>query len=127
MNWAIKIISKTLIAKISYISWGVTTKAFTVCIYHKSLSAFFNHISLDNIARIDTQDLYVRPGKIINKDICEINLLGDYSLKSSMQEIYDYVTVWGAAWGYIYIKIISLFKLLYLCNWYGFDYEIIVE
>ena len=30
MNWAIKIISKTLTTKISHISWGVTTKAFTV-------------------------------------------------------------------------------------------------
>ena len=30
MNWAIKIISKTLMDKISHISWGVTTKAFTV-------------------------------------------------------------------------------------------------
>ena len=30
MNWVIKIISKTLITKISYISWGITTKAFTV-------------------------------------------------------------------------------------------------
>ena len=30
MNCAINIISKTLIAKISCISWGVTTKAFTV-------------------------------------------------------------------------------------------------
>ena len=30
MNWAIKIISKTLMTKISHISWGVTTKAFTV-------------------------------------------------------------------------------------------------
>ena len=38
MNWEIKIISKTLMTKISHISWGgynkggVTTKAFTVCI-----------------------------------------------------------------------------------------------
>ena len=30
MNWNIKIISKTLIIKISHISWGVTTKAFMV-------------------------------------------------------------------------------------------------
>ena len=36
MNWAIKTISKTLMTKISHISWGgyykggVTTKAFTV-------------------------------------------------------------------------------------------------
>ena len=35
MNWAIKIISKTLMTKISHISWrvttkGATTKAFTV-------------------------------------------------------------------------------------------------
>ena len=30
MNCAIKIISKTLMTKISHISWGVTTKAFTV-------------------------------------------------------------------------------------------------
>ena len=30
MNWEIKIISKTLMTKIARISWGVTTKAFTV-------------------------------------------------------------------------------------------------
>ena len=30
MNWNIKIISKTLMIKISHISWGVTTKAFMV-------------------------------------------------------------------------------------------------
>ena len=30
MNWAIKIISKTLMTKISHISWGVTTKASSV-------------------------------------------------------------------------------------------------
>ena len=30
MNWAIKIISKALMTKISHISWGVTIKAFTV-------------------------------------------------------------------------------------------------
>ena len=30
MNWVIKAISKTLIIKISHISWGVTTKAFKV-------------------------------------------------------------------------------------------------
>ena len=30
MNWAIKIISKTLMTEIFPISWGVTTKAFTV-------------------------------------------------------------------------------------------------
>ena len=30
MNWVIKIISKTLMTKISHISWGVKTKAFTV-------------------------------------------------------------------------------------------------
>ena len=33
MNWAIKIISKTLMTKISQISWGVTTMAFTVYRY----------------------------------------------------------------------------------------------
>ena len=37
MNWEIKIISKTLMAKISHISWGVTTKAFTVLILIDSL------------------------------------------------------------------------------------------
>ena len=30
MYWAIKFISKTLMSKIPHISWGVTTKAFTV-------------------------------------------------------------------------------------------------
>ena len=30
MNWAIKIISKTLMTKISHISWEVTIKAFKV-------------------------------------------------------------------------------------------------
>ena len=30
MNWEIKIILKTLMTKISHISWGVKTKAFTV-------------------------------------------------------------------------------------------------
>ena len=29
MNWAIKIILKTLMTKISHISWGVTTKGVT--------------------------------------------------------------------------------------------------
>ena len=29
MNWEIKIISKTLMTKISHISWGVTTKGVT--------------------------------------------------------------------------------------------------
>ena len=30
MNWVIKMISKSLMTKISHVSWGVTTKAFTV-------------------------------------------------------------------------------------------------
>ena len=29
MNWAVKIISKILMTKISHISWGVTTKGVT--------------------------------------------------------------------------------------------------
>ena len=30
MNWAIKIISKTLMTEISHILWGVTTKGVTI-------------------------------------------------------------------------------------------------
>ena len=44
MNWGIKIISKTLMIKISRISWGVTTTAFTV--YYKSILELINVLEL---------------------------------------------------------------------------------
>ena len=62
MNWAIKIISKTLMTKISHISWasydkGVTTKAFTVDKNIKLLSSILSFFTLSGAYILLIKDL----------------------------------------------------------------------
>ena len=70
MNWAIKIISKTLMTKILHISWGVTTKAFTAMHWQNSsiknikihgLNSKYNfvfYLSDSNISQLSNISMY---------------------------------------------------------------------
>ena len=47
---------------------------------------------------ISIQELYERPGQIINKDIYQLDDDYDIELKNNLQEMYDYVKVNLSAW-----------------------------
>ena len=64
-------------------------------------------------AVLDIDDLYKRPGKIINKDIVIAHDDKVY-LRPNLQEIYDYVTVDFESW-------------FLLKEWYGYDYSVPVK
>ena len=73
MNWAIKIISKTLMTKISHISWGVTTKGFDKGIYsnHHVILADFDSFILPKawLRGINIVNIF-----LLNKLLCNLSL-----------------------------------------------------
>lgn len=71
----------------------------------KSLDGLNVHYSI-----LDLDEVYKKPGKIINKNIVHFTKDRVY-LKPNLQEIYDYVIVDYKAWHY-------------LKEWYGYDYAI---
>ena len=78
MNWAIKIISKTLMTKISLISWEVSTKAFTIVTsYHMFLETStweINRIRRTSVLNVNFQFVEVIFGFLVVNSkigICE--------------------------------------------------------
>ena len=63
------------------------------------------------ISTISQNEIYSRPGPIINKSLCKIRSNGKYVLNKDLQIVYDYVSVNEKAWKY-------------LKNWYNYDLEI---
>jgi hypothetical protein len=69
------------------------------------------HDDFAKVAVMLTEDMYKRPGKIINKEIVTFSENGMFKLKDNLQELYDYIKVNEQAWEQ-------------LKDWYGCDYEV---
>ena len=63
------------------------------------------------LSTISQNELYTRPGPIINKPICVKKSDGKFKFNSNLEPVYDYIEVNQKAWEY-------------LKQWYSYDIEV---
>lgn len=64
---------------------------------------------------ISITDLYEKPDRICNSDICEFDQeYQEFVLKNEVQELYDYISINPLVWKYVK-------------RWYGYDHEVIID